>query len=202
MTRRSRRTVLSGTAGIFVLAADYFGDRIFDGETDEESDHGSEESPTVVESVDDVPITDTAGPESGPDGKLFCDADDVLEWLTRYDRDDEEYTEFVDVTDFETSVIVALEADAPTPCHELSLEESAFEQRDESEEPSLELEAAVREEEGDETVCPQVESVVGRLIRAPIADEPSVSVTIVDRHGENHDFRFGDGDESDSNDAD
>lgn len=132
MTRLSRRTLLSSTAGLLALSAGCIAD-------------GTEESPDEDDDADtdDDPGSDDDGAEDLPDGvtgyetqgyqysmesetttvDLVRDADDATEWLeTRALSDTDPLDGFVDDTDFETSILVSLESDAPNPCYELALE--------------------------------------------------------------------------------
>lgn len=209
MIDRSRRTILCGTAGLVALSAGCLdeadvsdegngpdgpngtdnengtGDPGVGGNGDEDdtgtaSADGDDES----EAIDTVSFSSAAGRGSEPDATLFVSPTRATDWLDDRGLDDERLTEFVDETDFERSVIVALAADAPNACYELTLEERTL--GDEETDADLDLEAAVSDESDGEIGCAQVMTLVGRLVRAPIADGPSVSVTIVDQHGEEY----------------
>ncbi|ELY74661.1 hypothetical protein C488_11524 [Natrinema pellirubrum DSM 15624] len=100
----------------------------------DESDDPSEDDPGSDDGGEDLPeevagyetqnyqfSTDTETETSSVD--LVRDADDATEWLeTRTLSDTDPLTGFVDDTDFETSVLVSLESEAPNPCYELVLE--------------------------------------------------------------------------------
>ncbi|MFC6717473.1 hypothetical protein ACFQGT_04695 [Natrialbaceae archaeon GCM10025810] len=92
---------------------------------------------------------------------------------------------FLEETDFEAAAIVALEADAPTPCHELALEEATYE------DGSFEAEAVVTDEDHGGDPCAAQTVTVGRLVRVTLEDpsEVALSVTIVDSGGGQHTFQ-------------
>ncbi|WP_339103806.1 hypothetical protein [Haloterrigena salinisoli] len=209
MTDRSRRTILCGTAGLVALSAgclDEAGvaddgngpddpngtdsengtdDRGAGGNGDEDdTDTASGDGDGESEAIDTVSFSSATGPDSEPDAALFVSPARATDWLDDRGLDDERLTAFVDETDFERSVIVALAADAPNACYELTLEERTL--GDEETDADLDLEAVVSDESTGEMGCAQVVTLVGQLVRAPIADGPTVSVTIVDRHGEEH----------------
>ena len=209
MTGPSRRTILCGTAGLFALSAgcldeagvsdDENGDEEptdddsgasgnGDESTESDDSDGNASSEDADETVESVPFSYSADADSGPDAALLIDAADATDWLDERDLEGDRLTEFVDEIDFGTTVLVGVEADAPNPCYELVLEDYDLEdeETDDGEETDadLELEAAVVDDSEGDVGCAQVETVVGRLVRAPIADDPSVSVTIDDRHGE------------------
>ncbi|OAQ53769.1 hypothetical protein HTG_05765 [Natrinema mahii] len=136
MTRPSRRTLLSTTAGLLALSAGCIADSTGDSpDEDDESDDPSEDDPgSDDDGSEDLPeevtgyetqnyqfSTDTETETSSVD--LVRDADDATEWLeTRTLSDTDPLTGFVDDTDFETSILVSLESEAPNPCYELVLE--------------------------------------------------------------------------------
>lgn len=207
MTHRSRRTILCGAAGLVALSAGCLdeagvsdddenglddpngtdnengtGDPGAGGNGDEDdTSNASSDGDGESEAIDTVSFSSAAGPSSEPDAALFVSSTRATDWLDGRGLDDERLTEFVDETDFERSVIVALAADAPNACYELTLEERTLE--DEETDADLGLEAAVSDESAGEMGCAQVVTLVGQLVRAPIADGPTVSVTIIDRHG-------------------
>ncbi|QLK25233.1 hypothetical protein HYG81_14190 [Natrinema zhouii] len=225
MTRPSRRTLLCSTATLVGLSAGCLADGSespSDNNDDRsDADEGSP-SPDEAESdpesvgedgdIDDLPdgvadyrtLAYQYGSESTEsDVGLFRDADDAANWLEeRFPSDTEPLDEFVDRTDFETSILVSLESDTPTPCYEIVLEsidivESDGEDDtgtdgDESDEggdddgtDELVLEAAVRNTSAEDEVCVQSIATVGRLVRVTFETEPltTVSATIVGHDG-------------------
>lgn len=209
MTDRSRRTFLCGTAGLVALSAGCLdeadvpddgdgpddpngtddengtADRDAGGNGDEDdTGNASADGDGEPEAIDTVSFSSAAGPDSEPDAAMFVSPARATDWLDDRGLDDERLTEFVDETDFDRSVIVALAADAPNACYELTLEERAL--GDEETDADLDLEAAVSDESDGAMGCATVVTLVGQLVRAPIADGPTVSVTIVDRHGEEY----------------
>ncbi|MXV64237.1 hypothetical protein GS429_19640 [Natronorubrum sp. JWXQ-INN-674] len=207
MTRRSRRRILCGTAGLVALSAgcldetggpddDLSGPDESNGTDDDTGeDDTTDDDPGSGGTDDDEDVSGTSTEHDGfedvesvlfnhadvptdPDATLFTQPDRATDWLETRPLEDESLTEFVDVTDFEASVVVALEAGAPNLCYEMVLEEGTLEGDE------LELEAVVRDDSaGEEVACAQQETTVGHLVRAPIAGSPNVSVTIVDRDG-------------------
>ncbi|GAB7118114.1 hypothetical protein FGF80_11500 [Natrinema pallidum] len=172
----------------------------------------TEDSPSNETEPDDgdpgTPSGDDDGPEDGDDAdgkatelagsdsrtyryskrstspRLNMLGDDAAatDWLAEHDRTGDSLETFVDETDFETSVLVSLEAGAPNPCHELALESIA------AEDEQVVLDGAVRETSDDDEACITQETTVGRLVRATFDGQrlTNVSVTIVDRNGESH----------------
>ncbi|WP_152421072.1 hypothetical protein [Natronolimnohabitans innermongolicus] len=199
MTKRSRRTVLCGSAGLLALSAGCLSDAgLSDDGNGDENDPGAggngdenddPEESTGKTSIDDVAFGFTAGPGAAPSGTLFASDGVATSWLEAHGLEDDQLTEFVAETDFENAAVVALEADAPTPCHELALETTDLEGADED--AALEITAEVRADDADDAMgCAQVESVVGRLVRAPIDADATVSVTITDRDGDERAFEI------------
>ncbi|WP_081655612.1 hypothetical protein [Halopiger goleimassiliensis] len=152
------------------------------GESDEsDAEDGDDESDGSAEGETDA---DQASLESTgfshpnvptePDVELIDDADQASEWVEQRNLD--ETAEFVDETDFEEQVLVALEADAPNLCHTMSLEGLSFE------DDELEVRAAVHDESTPDEACAQAETTVGQLVRVPTT-ELTVSATITDRDG-------------------
>ncbi|ELZ07885.1 hypothetical protein [Natrialba aegyptia] len=107
--------------------------------------------------------------------------DDADDWLA--DRDvGEDTTRFVDDTEFENSRLVSIEAGAPNPCTEMAIDSV------ELSDGVLTVEATVTDQRSPEKACAQQEVTVGALVRATFPDEPTteLSVTVVDRHGDEH----------------
>jgi hypothetical protein len=208
MTRPSRRTVLCATASLVALSAGCIadeagtapgdGDDGDDGdgpdtnETDPKTNESEDPDPEPGTTVADLPdgVTDAETHpfrypvrSRSPDVALLRDRDHAENWLAERDRRPRSIDGFVEDTDFETSVLVALEAGAPNPCHELALESLDVD------DDALVLEGAVREssEEGADA-CITQETTVGRLVRATFEGTPPsvVSATIVDRNGRTH----------------
>ncbi|WMT08621.1 hypothetical protein NP511_03065 [Natrinema thermotolerans] len=133
MTRPSRRTLLSSTAGLLALSAGCIADGTDDSPDDnDESDDPSEDDPGSDDGSEDLPeeVTgyETQNYQFSTDTEtssvdLVRDADDATEWLeTRTLSNVDPLASFVDDTDFETSILVSLESEAPNPCYELVLE--------------------------------------------------------------------------------
>lgn len=209
MTRESRRTYLSGIAGVVALSAGCLDEAGAPSSNDDnggngggtddgdgnggESDDGDEPEPggtgesddgatADLEGADNLPFSYSAVP-TDPDAELFVRGDRATAWLDERGLEDEEYASFVDDTEFDEAVLVALEADAPNLCYGMALEDGSVE------EGSIEITGAVRDDSADDVGCGQAETTVGQLVRATTGDEgPTVSVTIVDRDGREHGF--------------
>ncbi|MDS0477548.1 hypothetical protein [Natrinema sp. 1APR25-10V2] len=209
MTRPSRRSLLCGTASMLALSAGCLADGPGsasnddgNGNGDDESEPDGNESPTDDENAvgDDLPdglASYDAQPlqhpaqSSSPDAALLLGADDANDWLTERELQSEPHTDFVDETDFETSVIVALEAGAPNPCHELILDGIDIDEGDEGEDDDeLVLDAAVRDTSDPNEACTAQVVTVGRLVRATFESDrlTRVSATIIDSDGQEHGF--------------
>lgn len=212
MTSPSRRTVLGGTASLIALSAGCLSDDAGSGSTgtgngngngndsgngdgDEGAPDDSSEggSPAEVEDLPDgLAECDTHAyqtPErsTSPDAELLRQPEPAESWLAERDDLPESLSEFVDETDFETSILVPLWAGSPNPCHELSLESIDIETGDDGDD-TLVLEAAVRETAEEDEACITRETTVGRVVRATFEEEPltTLSVTITDRNGTEH----------------
>ncbi|WP_254763869.1 hypothetical protein [Natrinema marinum] len=173
------------------------------GDDDGETDPSDNESPTDGEndvgeglpdglaSYDTQPLQHPAQ-SSSPDAALLLGADDATDWLAERELEAAPLADFVDETDFETSVIVALESGAPNPCHELQLDEVDIDENDadDADDDALALDAAVRDTSDADKVCTQQLVTVGRLVRATFDSErlTRVSATIVDSDGQEHGF--------------
>ncbi|AFO58654.2 MULTISPECIES: hypothetical protein [unclassified Natrinema] len=200
MPAPSRRALLCGTASVIALSAGCLGDDAEDSPTDgnETDDNGDPGTPSgdddnPEDSDDgDEQATELAGSDSrtyryptrstSPGLHLLEDDDEATTWLAERDRTADSLETFVDETDFETSILVSLEAGAPNPCHELALESTAVEDE------QVVLDGAVSETSDDDEACIAQETTVGRLVRATFDGQrlTTVSVTIVDRNGESH----------------
>ncbi|SIR88795.1 hypothetical protein [Natronorubrum thiooxidans] len=208
MASPSRRTLLCGTAGLFVLSAGCLDAADVDAsapendaddttassadgsnapsEPDAGGANGSDPEQTASETTDGddtVPFRHADAP-TAPDARLFGSIDRAEQWLEERPIRDDQPLEFVADTDFENSALLALEADAPRLDYELVLESVTLEHDDG--EPRLVVEASVSETAGD--VGATQLGTVGRLIRATADGEPvtSATVTIVDSSGRKH----------------
>ncbi|WP_226041334.1 hypothetical protein [Natrinema sp. DC36] len=226
MTCPSRRTLLCSTATLIGLSAGCIADGSESPSDDDDDRNDADEgspSPDGAES-DPESVGEDGEIEDLPDGVaeyrtlayqygseptesdvgLLRDADDAANWLEeRFPSDTEPLDEFVDETDFETSILVSLESNAPTPCYEMSLEsidivesdgedDTGTDGDDESDEggdddgtDELVLEAAVRDTSAEDEVCVQSIATVGRLVRVTFETEPltTLSATIVGHDG-------------------
>ena len=138
-----------------------------------------------------------------PDAAVMRGREDTDDWLAERGLADRDSLDaFVADTDFADAALVALEADAPSHCYELVLEEVAFDagadetsgsadsdgdrgDDDPNESVSdgdgdgtdaadgtLELEAEVRDTAAENEVCAQALTTVGVLVRASVDSEP------------------------------
>lgn len=206
MTCPSRRTVLSGAGSLIALSAGCLSDDPSNGSTgngngngDSDGNGDSEaESPDSGATDDEsTPPEKLAGHEThafqypdrseSPDASLLLDRTEAEDWLDKREDTPDGLSEFVDATDFETSILVPLEAGAPNPCHELVLESIGIDESEDSDD-ALALEAAVQEESDDDEACMTLEVTVGRLVRATFESErlTKLSASIVDRNGQAH----------------
>ncbi|WP_408958779.1 hypothetical protein [Natrinema sp. 74] len=208
MTRSSRRSLLCGTASMIALSAGCLADDTNsaangdsgngDGGNGDGNQTDGNQSLNENAVDDDLPdglaSYDTQSfhhseQSSSPDAALLLEAGDANEWLSERSLQSEPLAGFVDETDFETSVIVALEAGAPNPCYELVLDEIDIDDGDESEDDDeLVLDAAVRDTSGANEVCTGQIVTAGRLVRATFDSErlTRVSASIVDSDGQEH----------------
>ena len=101
-----------------------------DDETDGEdvSDADDEESTTDGDGDLDYETVRFRYPETStePDAAVLRERDDAADWLDERGLEDDAVDAFVAETDFADATLVALEADAPSHCYELVLEEVAF----------------------------------------------------------------------------
>lgn len=206
MTCPSRRTVLSGAGSLIALSAGCLTDDTSNGSTGNgngngdtdgngDGDEGSPDSgDTDDESTPPEKLTthethafQYPNRSESPEASLLPDRTEGEDWLDKREDTPDGLAEFVDATDFETSILVALEAGAPDPCHEMNLESIGIEESEDSDD-ALALEAAVREESEEDEACITQEVTVGRLVRATFDSErlPTVSASIVDRNGQTH----------------
>ncbi|WP_226006343.1 hypothetical protein [Natrinema salinisoli] len=208
MTCPSRRTVLSGAGSILALSAGCLSDDTNNGSNgngngDSDGNGGgngdSDEGSTDGDDTDaeSTPPEKLAGHEThafqspdrseSPAASLFIERTGAEDWLDKREETPDALSEFVEATDFETSVLVSLEAGAPNPCHELALESIDVDENEDGDD-ALALEAAVREESDDDEACITQEVTVGRLVRATFESErlTTVSASIVDRNGQSH----------------
>ncbi|WP_247000316.1 hypothetical protein [Halosolutus gelatinilyticus] len=201
-SRRSRRDVLCATTGVLALTAGCLAEN--DPQASDDTDNGSKDGDGQSESGDGGDGESEDGSESEfdayetqqfsspdvptePDVAMHLDREDAEAWLAERDLDEESLTEFVTETSFDESMLVALEADAPTPCYALVLDGIALEDE------TLTIDAAVRDESADDEMCAQQETTVGLLVRATPPGGPvnELSATIVDRNGTEHGFGVG-----------
>lgn len=196
----SRRTVLGGTVSLLAFSAGC----LSDGPGSESSGNGDGDDDT---SPDDGGSPDDGKPDDLPDGladyetrtftraerstspavESFQSRDPAENWIAERESMSDSLSEFVDATDFETSILVSLEAGAPDPCHELTLDLIDIDESGDGDE-TLVLEGTVREASDENEACMTRETTVGRLVRATFESAPltSVSASIVDRNGRKH----------------
>ncbi|GAB3664325.1 hypothetical protein [Halopiger thermotolerans] len=119
-----------------------------------------------------------------PDASLFVTQDRAEDWLADRGLEEDPVAEFVADTTFNDSVLVPLEADAPTHCYEMVLESIGLTETEDSADV-LDLEAAVRDVSEETEYCAQAKTTVGLLVRATFESEPvtEMSVRIVDENG-------------------
>lgn len=194
---RSRRSLLSGAAGLFVLAAGCLADETesddSDGEDPDESPNGTDEEPESEPEPETQAFRHSEA-ASNPNAALFLERADAEEWFADRAVDDESVTTFVEETSFEESSLVALEAGGPDLCYELVLESVDVR------EGRLEIEAAVVDESDEDESCAQQVTTVGQLVRASDDGAPvtEASGTIVDHDDATHEFDIDAGNESKS----
>lgn len=208
MTPLSRRTLLCGTAGLFIFSAGCLDAADVDASSPENNADDATESSTdgtnapsesgadgedesnpkrtaseTTDGDDTVPFRHADAP-TAPNVKLFVDANRAEQWLEERPLRDDQPLEFVADIDFENSALLALEADAPRLDYELVLESVALEHDDGG--PRLVVEASVTET-ADGMGATQLVTV-GQLVRATADGEPvtSATVTIVDSSGRKH----------------
>ncbi|OLZ42684.1 hypothetical protein A6E15_09530 [Natrinema saccharevitans] len=210
---------------MLALSAGCIADGTDDSPDEDESDDPNEDDPG---SDDDDGSEDLPGEVTGYETQkyqsptdaetatvdLVRDADDATEWLeTRTLSDTDPLTGFVDDTDFETSILVSLESEAPNPCYELVLEsidvrpieddetddgdddpssssaggddETDSDGTDGSADEELVLEGTVQDTADENEACTSVITTVGRLVRVTFESEPltALSATVVDHDG-------------------
>lgn len=215
MTSPSRRTVLGGTASLIALSAGCLSDGAGndstgngngngngDGDGDEGTPDETEDLPDGLAGYD-THAYQTPERSTSPAAELLQEHESAANWVDERDEMPESVSEFVDETDFETSILIPLWAGAPDPCHELALESIDIGTGDSDEnddgnesddgdggddEDTLVLEAAVRETAEEDEACMARETTVGRVVRATFEEEPltSLSISIVDRNGDEH----------------
>ncbi|WP_226481856.1 hypothetical protein [Natrinema amylolyticum] len=151
-----------------------------DGEPDDDGNDGDDQSNELVDSQSRPYQYSTRS--TSPEVTVLSDRDRAERWLDDHESLPETVVDLVDETDFETSTFVRLEAGAPNPCHEMTLESIAVE------DGRLALEGAVRETSDDDEACIARETTVGRLVRATFDGEPltDISASIVDRNGDEY----------------
>ena len=179
MSDISRRALLCGASGLSVVVAGCLGSVGGSGDDMDGTDDDVETGLVDHESLD---FQHSMVP-TDPDAALLLDSEDADEWLAERQVDEgNSAAHFAEETSFDESVLVALEADAPTPCHRLRLEAVDFE------DDTLVVDAAVRDESADDEECPQQEMTVCTFVRATFADEPTtgLSVHITARDGSEH----------------
>ncbi|AEH37715.1 hypothetical protein [Halopiger xanaduensis] len=156
-----------------------------DGENESEDDSGTDgsddnsfEYETHLYQYPDTPTE--------PDASLFVTQDGAENWLANRELEEDPVAEFVADTTFDDSVLVPLEADAPSHCYEMVLE--SIDVIDGDGDDVLEIEAAVRDVSGETEYCAQAKTTVGLLVRATFESAPvtEISVRIVDDDGNEH----------------
>ncbi|ELZ24747.1 hypothetical protein [Natrinema limicola] len=202
--------------------ADDDGDDATDDDNGSPTD-GSEDDPDPVgDAIEDLPdgladvrtLTYQSPASSEPDITVLRDAERAAEWLDEREalHNADAVATFIDATDFETSILVSLSDEAPTPCYEVVIEAITIEAGESSdsdssagetetsdsdehsvaEDETLVLEAAVHETAEDQ-VCAQSITTVGRLVRVTFESEPltTVSATLVGHDGSTYDTTMG-----------
>ncbi len=231
MTRLSRRTMLCTTTAAIGLSAGCLADDASEPADDDGDDTDDNDSPTdgseddsdaLGDAIEDLPdgladgrtLPYQSPASTEPDITVLRDADRATDWLDDQGslRDAEAVATFIDETDFETSILVSLSDEAPTPCYEVVLESIAIEagesgdgdssvgetdtsgsdDRNADEDEKLVLEAAVHETAEDQ-VCAQSITTVGRLVRVTFESEPltTVSATLVGHDGSTYGATMG-----------
>jgi len=228
MTCPSRRTVLCSTAVVVGLSAGCLADEetlsddddeTTDGDDGSQTDGTKNDSEAIGDAIEDLPDGLADGrtlpyqfpASTEPDIEVLQDADSATNWLEERAslRDADAVSTFIDKTDFETSMLVSLSAETPTPCYEVVLESIGIESSDGGDDSShsgadettgeegdgedtLVLEAAVNETD-DSEACAQVITTVGRLVRVTFESEPltTISATLVDHDGSTYDVTMG-----------
>lgn len=209
MAGPSRRTILSSSVAVLGLSAGCIADDNGSGSTSDgngdggndtaDDEHSTGESGEGDAGSDDFTLPDGLSgyathahqsPErsTSPDVSLLLDTPSADDWLAERDSTSDGLSEFVDETDFGTSVLVSLEAGAPDPCHELALEGIGIDESGDGDD-ALTLEARVREAPGSEDkACIARETTVGRLVRVSFESDrlTTVAASIVDRNGTEH----------------
>lgn len=149
----------------------------------DDNDNGDDDGATDDELTTETQQYQHPAVSDEPTTDLLADHDDADDWLAERDlTDDDEVTQFVDETEFDDSILVAIEGGAPNLCHEMAIDSA------ELEDDTLAIEAAVSDEATAEQACADQEVTVGAVVRATFADEPTtdLSVTVVDRDGTAH----------------
>lgn len=213
MTRRSRRTVLYGTASLLALSAGCL-DEMNSGSNDDGTDNdaggdddsasgsdGGNENDDDADGGDDDPSADDSesedslesvsfahsDPPSEPAAAILETTDELDDWLEDRQLEDGDVADLVDGIDFDASVLTAIEAQGPNLCYTMTLEEKSLDEDDDSE---LVLEATVESEEEDDVACGQQVIGVGHLVSASVDGEPiaSASVAITDGDGDDYEL--------------
>ncbi|MFD1564638.1 hypothetical protein ACFR99_13940 [Haloarchaeobius amylolyticus] len=146
---------------------------------------------------------------SEPDITVLRDADRATDWLDDRGslRNADAVAAFIDQTDFETSILVSLSDEAPTPCYEVILESIAIDTGEggddssagenetsgsDDEDEELVLEATVNETAEDQA-CAQSITTVGQLVRVTFESVPltTVSATLVGHDGSTYGATMG-----------
>lgn len=209
MVAPARRTLLCATAGLFPLAAGCLDDTgLASSDTDgADTDDTDGDDPTAPDDTasDDDDTYDTvsfshADVLTEPEATFLGSATRAERWLDTREFDDEQPLEFVDGTDFEDSVLLALEADAPRLDYELALETVTVAHEADSE-PQLVVVAAVNKRSSESDGFGGTQMItVGQLVRATFDGEPgpSAAVTIVDSDGQKHSTEIAPDTESES----
>ncbi|RKD97313.1 hypothetical protein [Halopiger aswanensis] len=204
----SRRALLLGTSGALALSAGCIQNLDDGSDADPGSDSGNsdDESDGGNESGDGNESEDESGTDGSddnsfeyethsyqypetptqPDAALFVTQDGAEGWLADRGLEEDPVAEFVADTTFENSVLVPLEADAPSHCYEMVLE--SIDVIDGDGDDVLDLEAAVRDVSEETEYCAQAKTTVGLLVRATFESVPvtEISVRIVDDDGNEH----------------
>lgn len=204
MNQQSRRALLGSTAGVIALAAGCIDDAGVseddsgpadggdtDGDNDENEttpgDDSEDETETEIdadatafEAIDAVSYQQPDAP-ADPEAGLLISREDAENWLEERDLDDDdELVTLVEETAFDEALIVAVEAEAPDLCHELTLTDVSLDESDDD--ARVAVSTAVSDESDDEEMCAQQITAVGQLVRVAFEGDPvtRASVTVFD----------------------
>ena len=173
---------------------------------DDSSDGESLEAESDSENID----TDDSGDDDGAEGYALADyetftysvgqgetdaealfsksdADDVIDDSQVSTETSKEIDGFLEETDFETSKIVFLSVETPTPCYDLEIETVDVD------DDGVVIEAGAVEEDREDEACPFVIQYLQTLVRMEFEGEvpTSGSVRLTDGSGKSHGIGYG-----------